>query len=267
VTTVPRVTWAPGHVEFELDGSQLELSRSADVVVGGTDACRGCDERVPDRGSARLALAPWQRSGCVPESPSLRRAGVSSDAVALTFDDGPGPDTAAILRVLSRHGAHATFFQIGMQVRGHEALERRILGAGNDLGNHSWRHESLPSASSMADTQGAITRASGYRPCTFRPPGGLRDARVISDAATLSMNTVVWDVDPADWTRPGIGAIERRVLTEAHAGSVILLHDGGGDRAQTLAALPTIITALQRRGLRLVTVEELLGFRPLYRYG
>jgi len=81
------------------------------------------------------------------------------------------------------------------------------------------------------------------------------------------MATIIWDVDPQDWAHPGTDAIERRVLAQARAGSVIVMHDGGGDRSQTLAALPTIITVLQRRGLRLVTVENLLGFRPIYRYG
>jgi peptidoglycan-N-acetylglucosamine deacetylase len=267
VITTPVVRWTPEHVQFDLDSSELGLSRSGTVVVGGADACVGCADRIPDWGSAKLALARWRRTGCIAGAPSLRLVGSGSDAIALTFDDGPGPQTATILRVLSRYGARATFFQIGMQVSGRDAIERRILDAGNGLGDHSWGHESLPREASMASTQAAIMRASGFRPCVFRPPGGTRDARLIASAAKLSMDTIIWDVDPRDWTRPGIGAITRRVLAQAHAGSVILMHDGGGDRSQTLAALPTIITALQRRGLRLVTVEELLGFLPIYRYG
>jgi peptidoglycan-N-acetylglucosamine deacetylase len=267
VATIPVVSWAPGRVEFDLDSSELGLSRSGSVVVGGADACHGCEDRIPDWGSAKLALAPWQITGCTAGTPSLRLVGSGSDAVALTFDDGPAPETGAVLRVLSRYGAHATFFQIGVQVPGRDAIERRILDAGDGLGDHSWRHESLPSEASMASTQAAITRASGFRPCVFRPPGGTRDARLIADASALSMDTIIWDVDPQDWTRPGAGAIERRVLAQVHAGSVILMHDGGGDRSETLAALPTIITVLERRGFRLVTVESLLGFRPVYRYG
>lgn len=84
-------------------------------------------------------------------------------------------------------------------------------------------------------------------------------------ATSLGFKTIQWDVDPTDWARPGTVAIEQRVLSHVHAGAIVLQHDGGGDRSETLAALPTEIRTLQRRGYRFETVTQLLGMRLLYR--
>ena len=109
-----------------------------------------------------------------------------------------------------------------------------------------------------------IHELSGYTPCVFRPPYGDYDSSVIRTARSLGLATVLWNVDPSDYTQPGTGAIKQRVLAEVQPGSIIISHDGGGPRGQTLAAYPSIIAALRARGYRIVTIPELLGFRPIY---
>jgi peptidoglycan/xylan/chitin deacetylase (PgdA/CDA1 family) len=116
----------------------------------------------------------------------------------------------------------------------------------------------------MAATSDAIRSATGFEPCLFRPPGGAYDSRVVSDASSLGMTTVIWDVDPKDWSRPGTGAIYSRVVDNTRPGSIVLMHDGGGDRSQTVAALPHIIKTLGDRGYRFVTVTKLLHNRLIW---
>ncbi len=186
--------------------------------------------------------------------------------VGLSFDDGPATATGQVASILRRFDARATFFQIGRQVPGTDRQEKRLLADGNTLGDHSWRHERKPGRSSMARTQHAIMSASGFRPCLFRPPGGVIDSRVVADAWSLHMHTIRWNVDPQDWARPGAGAIASRVLSQTRPGSIILMHDGGGDRSETVAALPTILAALRTRGFQVVPVEELLGLEMRWRY-
>src|SRR4029077_3111613 len=104
----------------------------------------------------------------------------------------------------------------------------------------------------------------GYTPCIFRPPYGAYDGRTLRLARSLGLSTVMWNVDPRDWSRPGKGAIAGRILRQVKPGSIILSHDGGGPRGETLAAYPGIIATLRHRGYRIVTIPELLGFRPVY---
>jgi peptidoglycan/xylan/chitin deacetylase (PgdA/CDA1 family) len=117
----------------------------------------------------------------------------------------------------------------------------------------------------MAETNRRIKAASGFEPCLFRPPGGAFNSRVVSDARRLGMTTVIWDVDPADWSRPGTSAIYSRVVSATRPGSIVIMHDGGGDRSQTVAALPRIIRTLRHRGYSFVTVTKLLGNHFVWR--
>jgi peptidoglycan/xylan/chitin deacetylase (PgdA/CDA1 family) len=128
-------------------------------------------------------------------------------------------------------------------------------------------HENFPSRASMDETADRIQAATGFRPCLFRPPGGAYDSRVVSDAHSLGMTTVLWDVDPTDWKRPGADAIYSRVVSNTQPGSIVLMHDGGGDRSQTVAALPRIIHTLRERGYRFATVSHLLGQRTIWGSG
>ncbi|MDQ3870059.1 MAG: polysaccharide deacetylase family protein, partial [Chloroflexota bacterium] len=149
-------------------------------------------------GTARL---PTVRTGCQPAASSARYSGPRTRReIALTFDDGPSPYTSTVLDILRRYGARATFYLVGSQVSGRASLVRRMLREGHYPGNHSRRHELKPGFSSIAYTSAAIRAASGFTPCTFRPPYGVFDARVVSNARALGMSTIVWDVDTRDWT-------------------------------------------------------------------
>jgi peptidoglycan/xylan/chitin deacetylase (PgdA/CDA1 family) len=190
------------------------------------------------------------------------------DVVALTFDDGPSEYTPGFLDVLREKHVHATFFEIGQEVPGREDTMRRILREGDEIGNHTMHHATLPGYSEIAEASSAIRAATHFQPCLFRPPGGAVDAAVIDTAASLGMRTITWDVDPSDWSEPGSGAVYSRVVGAVRPGSIVIMHDGGGNRSETLAALPRIIDTLRGRGYRFATVTELLGRRLLYRpYG
>jgi peptidoglycan-N-acetylglucosamine deacetylase len=218
--------------------------------------------------SAATPPAPATPAGCLRHGPELVHHGARTRrAVALTFDDGPWPDTPQFVRVLEAARVPATFFLIGRQVPGHAALLKRELADGDALGNHTFSHPDLMRAggarSQLMGTNVAIERASSYRPCLFRPPYGSYDRAVVGVAAAQRLTTVLWDVDPRDWSRPGTAAIVARVLAGVRGGSIVLMHDGGGPRQQTLQALPRIIAALRRRGFAFVTVPEMLGYPPV----
>lgn len=188
--------------------------------------------------------------------------------VALTFDDGPSPYTPALLVELKRYRVRATFFVVGQNVPLYRGVVRAEALAGNQIGNHTDSHANLQwldgdSAARQLDlTQRAVMDTTGHAPRWFRPPYGAVDTRVAAVAAANGLRTVTWSVDPRDWTMPGVDAIVARVLDAVRSGSVILLHDGGGDRSETVAAVAQLVPLLRARGYRFVTVDRLFFPRP-----
>ncbi len=193
--------------------------------------------------------------------------------VALTFDDGPSGFTPKLLAVLERKHVRATFFVIGSQVRDHPEALRRELRDGDIVGDHTWTHADmtlLPAAvqrQQIVLTAEAIRAATGFSPCLWRAPYGAISGRIEGLARSLGLLSIQWDTDPQDFTMPPVAAIVRRVLhgnpanpdPGVHPGAIVLMHDGGGDRSHTVAALPTLIDQLRARGYSFVTVPELLG--------
>ncbi|MEJ3743008.1 polysaccharide deacetylase family protein [Actinomycetes bacterium KLBMP 9797] len=185
-----------------------------------------------------------------------------SRGVALTFDDGPHPNwTPRVLDELRAAKVRATFCVVGTQVRKYPALVARIVREGHTLCNHTWNHDlklgTRPEKEIQADlaaTNREIRRAvPGVKVKYFRHPGGKWTANAVKVAAGLRMTSLDWDVDPRDWDKPTAPTIQQRVLDNVRAGSIVLLHDGGGDRAGTLAACPAMISALKRKyGLTLL---------------
>ncbi len=221
-----------------------------------------CFDRAPNGHDARFKLKRLQPVGCKNSGPSPVYHGPSKGKrVALTFDDGPSTYTPQVLSILKRHHVKGTFFEIGEQV---SSTSRLVTKAGEEIADHSYRHETDPSRSSMAATNSAIRRVTGFEPCLFRPPGGAFNSRVVGDARALGMTTVIWDVDPRDWSTPGTNAIYSRVVSATRPGSIVLMHDGGGNRSETVAALPRIIKTLRGRGYHFVTVSKLLGQRTIW---
>ena len=189
------------------------------------------------------------------------RAPEAAPEIALTFDDGPNPVfTPQVLHILDNYGVKATFFCIGEQAQEYPGLVRRIRQAGDALGVHGWDHTALTKLSpdevdqQLRSASIAIQQAAGTTPTVFRPPYGSTDRTVVDVASTLGLTQVLWSVDTDDWQRPGTKAIVNAALKHAQDRDVILMHDGGGNRSETVAALPQIITALQQRGFTFITL-------------
>ncbi|MFF1869961.1 polysaccharide deacetylase family protein [Kitasatospora herbaricolor] len=197
-----------------------------------------------------------------PAAPGVSAALVASTAhggrtVALTFDDGPGPATGQVLDVLAQYGAKATFCQIGPQAAANPAMVKRILAAGHRLCDHSVHHPQ-PFAALSHDRQveeivparDMIVRAggAGTEVPWFRAPGGGFTAANQQVAAAAGMRPLTWTVDTRDWSKPGVPAIVASVQHGLRPGGVVLMHDGGGDRSQTVAALRQLLPWLTAQG-------------------
>lgn len=189
----------------------------------------------------------------------------SLSEIALTFDDGPNPPyTSQVLSILQRYGIKATFFCMGKHVQQYPDLVKQEYLRGNLVENHTWSHPYMPDLSEasltwqLSTTSNIIEHVTGERPTLFRPPYGAFNASVLKVANTFGLSTFIWNVDPEDWSMPGTDTIISRVLNRIGNGSIVLMHDGGGDRSQTIAALPTIIEWLQQHGYSFVTLKQLV---------
>jgi peptidoglycan/xylan/chitin deacetylase (PgdA/CDA1 family) len=176
--------------------------------------------------------------------------------VALTFDDGPNPTyTPQILNLLREYGIKATFCLIGVNVRNHPELVQRIVREGHTLCNHTWNHDLQLGTRSVAEIRSDLQRTNdeihrampGAKISYFRHPGGNWTAAAVQVATELGMTPLHWAVDPRDWDRPGTDEIIHTVISQTRAGSIVLMHDGGGDRSQTVEACRTILPNLKSR--------------------
>lgn len=224
-----------------------------------------CEHRLPRIGNYQARVWDVLVTGCGRHGAGQVSRGPSGKRIALTYDDGPSTYTPAFLRELSKLGVPATFFMIGQQVSANASLVRSMLRTGNMVANHSWNHANLGgggagASSQLRDTNAAIRRATGFTPCLFRPPYGSTGADLVRRANAQGMTSVLWSVDPLDWRTPGTGSIVSTVLRQAGGGAIILSHDGGGPRSQTLEAMPQIVRTLKRRGYQFVTLTDLLGY-------
>jgi peptidoglycan/xylan/chitin deacetylase (PgdA/CDA1 family) len=197
-------------------------------------------------------------------TPAVSSGGSRGDEVALTFDDGPGPYTQQLVRVLNRLGVHATFFAIGEEERYFSAGTLLELHSGDVVGDHTETHPPMASLSAhdqyeeLFEQIARIELLGGSRPRLFRPPYGSFDATTFRQLRKLHLLMVLWSTDTADYTLPGVRAIVQSALAGAHPGAIILMHDAGGDRSETIAALPTIVAGLRKKGLQPVTIPRLM---------
>ena len=199
---------------------------------------------------------------------SINKAGGGRKVVALTFDDGPGPDTPAILAELKQLNVPATFFVIGANVQENPDAFRQVVAAGHEVGVHTWNHKDMTTLkpaeqkSEIETTAGEILSAGGVASRLFRAPYGSVDPSVLKQAEDAKLLSVLWDVDTVDWTRPTPDQIVQSAVSQAQPGSIILMHDGGGDRASTVAALPRIVKELRAKGYQFATVGDLVISDP-----
>jgi peptidoglycan-N-acetylglucosamine deacetylase len=199
-----------------------------------------------------------------------RRDDLTEPLVALSFDDGPSPQTPAVLDLFAEHGGHGTFFVLGESIEGREEILARTIAEGHEIGNHTFGH---PHALQLEDAELAheIVRCQrllrSAEPRLFRPPYGedaLRCSRIAAERGIPT--TVLWSVDPSDFIERDPAAIARVIVEEAVAGAIVDLHDGWprhtstvADRTPTVEALRVALPELRRRGFRCVTVSELLA--------
>jgi peptidoglycan/xylan/chitin deacetylase (PgdA/CDA1 family) len=201
-------------------------------------------------------------------TPFVRMGGSRHKLVALTFDDGPGPYTDRLLDELQRLRVPATFFVVGYQLPEFGATLQRMIDLGVPIADHTSEHANmtqLPRGGQREQIDDVAEELTGYGvpyPRLFRPPYGAHDAATLKLLGRRKMLSVLWSVDSQDYTRPGTDAIVRNVVDDVHPGAIVLLHDAGGDRSQTLAAVPRIVEQLRDQGYRFVTVPRLLLESP-----
>ncbi|MEU5532091.1 bifunctional polysaccharide deacetylase/glycosyltransferase family 2 protein [Streptomyces sp. NPDC020362] len=235
---------------------------TSDAVTGA----RGRNDAVPSQvvhGGPVIAGA----------ATSAHTARVQARTIALTFDDGPDPVwTPRILDVLRRNHVHATFFVVGTQVVAHPELVRRIVADGHQIGIHTFTHPDLSRLApwqrslELRETQLAVAGATGVTTALLRPPysstnDALDDAdwTVLEQADAAGYVTVLSTQDAEDWQRPGADRVLANATPHGHAGQIVLMHDGGGDRSQTVTALSALIPRLKAQGFRFATVGAAVG--------
>jgi peptidoglycan/xylan/chitin deacetylase (PgdA/CDA1 family) len=237
------------------------LGLAAGAAVAGAAPARAATVSSAAHAAAAPAAAHSVPARAATSARGVLGSKVRRNALALTIDDGPHPTwTPKVLDLLAEHGVRATFSIIGEQARAYPRLVRRVARAGHGLCNHSMTHPQPFGARSTAairreivGAQAAISDAAGTEPDLFRSPGGNWTEAVLDLAHELGLTPVGWSVDPRDWSLPGTTAIEHTLLT-AHAGDILLCHDGGGNRSQTVTALDAVLPQLQDEGLRFVVL-------------
>ena len=202
-------------------------------------------------------------------TPLITQGGKRHKTIALTFDDGPGPQTHQLIRELRKLHVPATFFQVAQMVDARPQVARFEHREGFAVGSHTVSHPFLPrlppgaQRTEIGGSARAIEATGGAYPRLFRPPYGAYDNVTLGELHRRGVLMVLWSISSRDWTLPGTRQIAHTVLTQARPGSIVLMHDAGGvTRSQTIAAIPKIVHTLRRRGYRLVTVPQMMRLAP-----
>src|SRR6202035_3409071 len=244
------------------------LSSSGHQRAGSTSAAQADLARARHARAHPPSKPENDQSGAVSATlaytPLVREGGGRGREVALTFDDGPGPYTPAVLSVLEHYHVHATFFVIGKMLRYFSSSTVREIEDGDVIGDHTESHPFMAQLSAhdqreeLFEQIARVELLGGKRPDLFRPPYGSFNATTMRELRALHLLMVLWSADTGDFAQPGVNVIAERAIAGAHPGAIILMHDAGGVRTQTIAALPAIIRGIRARGYRLVTVPQLL---------
>lgn len=270
-------------------GDNVEISDGADVTEPYASTTQTIQPKLNMKGGAGSVayVSQWGQVGTV-ETRTGSESGKTADVttqdvkdcivtlhncsptdgqklVALTFDDGPSEYTQRYIDILNRYGIKATFFNLGQNIREHPELAKAIVDSGNQLACHSDTHPQLSKLDAASLQQeltksfGAIKDATGVETTMLRPPyGDFLESTWLKTNGLISYS-ITWTQDSKDWEHPGVNAIVSNALAGVTSGSIILMHDGGGNRDQDLEALPKIIEQLQQQGYKLVTIDELLA--------
>ena len=252
-TSGPRASTSSGPGEARAPASRPARQHSASAQQHSAPARQ-------HQGSPRSATRPPRPQPRLPYGEPMTTVEDGPKVVALTIDDGPSPVyTPQILRILHRYGVTASFSMVGRNAAAYPGVAREVVAAGHMIVNHTWNHYNLGYMSAagvwdeIAQGTDAIHAATGERPGMFRAPYGVWPPAVFSYCAHAGLTPLAWSVDPRDWSRPGVRAIARTIVSDTRTGSVILEHDGGGNRSQTVAALKIWLPRLLDAGYRFTT--------------
>jgi peptidoglycan/xylan/chitin deacetylase (PgdA/CDA1 family) len=249
-------------------------SSSVSVEINNTTANIKTQQRLEELKTEMLTS--WQQQaqakGFSTDVPSNFQGIVISEAklppekkvIALTFDDGPWPNsTAKVLDILKKNRIKSTFFVVGQNVKNYPDLTKQIVADGHIIANHTWHHwyhqmNAQAAAYEVANTTDIIYQTTGVKTSLFRPPGGIMNNGVAAYAKNNKYAVIMWSADSMDYSRPAVPRLMNNIFREAKPGGIVLMHDGGGDRSHTVKALPEIISRFRKQGYEFVTVPELL---------
>jgi peptidoglycan/xylan/chitin deacetylase (PgdA/CDA1 family) len=249
-------------------------NQSISVEINNTSANVKTQQRLEELKTEMLTS--WQQQaqakGFSTDVPSNFQGIVISEAklppekkvIALTFDDGPWPNTTAkVLDILKKNRIKSTFFVVGQNVKNYPDLTKQIVADGHIIANHTWHHwyhqmNAQAAAYEVANTTDIIYQTTGVRTSLFRPPGGIMNNGVAAYAKNNKYAVIMWSADSMDYSRPAVPRLMNNIFREAKPGGIVLMHDGGGDRSNTVKALPEIINRFRKQGYEFVTVPELL---------
>ncbi|MHC5594462.1 MAG: polysaccharide deacetylase family protein [Nostoc sp.] len=244
------------------------------VNVNAVTANLGTQQRVEELKAAMLT--GWQQQaqvkGFSDSIPSSFQGAIIEAAklsppqkvIALTFDDGPWPEsTAEVLDILKKNQIKGTFFVVGQNVKNYPGLLKQEIGEGHVIGNHTWHHwyqflNPQAAAYEIDHTSDIIYQTTGLKTNLFRPPGGIMHNGVVDYARNSKYAIILWSSDSIDYSRPAVPKLIHNVFREAKPGGIVLMHDGGGNRSKTVQALPEIIANFRKQGYSFVTIPELL---------
>ena len=244
------------------------------INVKDTGANVGTQQRV--EALKTLMLTSWQQEaqakGLSDAVPSSFQGAIISTAkltqgqkvIALTFDDGPWPETTGqVLDILKANNIKGTFFVVGQNLKNYPELGKRIVSDGHIIANHTWHHwyhffNPQAAAFEIDSTTNLIYQVTGAKTTLFRPPGGNLHNGLVAYAKNQKYTVVMWSADSTDYRLPPVPRLIHNVIKDSKPGGIVLMHDGGGNRSRTIQALPEIISNFKNKGYRFVTIPELL---------
>ncbi|QLE40939.1 polysaccharide deacetylase family protein [Nostoc sp. C052] len=257
-----------------IKSSSSEAQSTDNINVSNLPAKVGTQQMIEDLKATMLRI--WQeqaqiRSLSYPvplrfQGETIEAAKLTPDqkVIALTFDDGPWPEsTAQVLDILKQNQIKGTFFLIGQNVKNYPSLVKREIAEGHVIGNHTWHHwyqflNPQAAAYEIDHTADLIYQLTGIKTNLFRPPGGIMHNGVAAYARNSKYAIILWSSDSVDYSRPAVPKLINNVFRQAKPGGIVLMHDGGGNRSKTVQALPEIIANFRKQGYSFVTIPELL---------
>ncbi len=250
--------------------AQIRPNISVNNVSGNT----GTQQRIEKFKGAMLTI--WQQQAQIKgfsyPVPSRFQGTIIKEAkftqpekvIALTFDDGPWPQTTKqVLDILKSNNIKGTFFVVGQNLKNYPELGKEIVAQGHVIANHTWHHwyhffNQQAAAFEIDRTADLIYQVTGVKTTLFRPPGGMMHNGLVGYAKAQKYTVVMWSADSTDYKLPAVPKLINNVIKDSRPGGIVLMHDGGGNRSRTVQALPEIISNLRKQGYRFVTVPELL---------